>query len=94
MQMDGYDVNIGDSVHDLIFGAGKVERLVKEQDRFWVKFGPNNLRCFSNQGFGNFQERTLFWKNPITIIPHKHDEAWDMTVAISNSVAKHLGRKS
>lgn len=93
MLMDNYEVLVGDNVHDLLFGHGVVERLVKDQDKFWVRFNANSLRCFNCQGFGNFTERTLYWKNPITVVPHKHDDAWEKTMLISQAVAEHLGRK-
>jgi hypothetical protein len=93
MKLDTYEIEIGDMVFDLIFGSGKVERLVPEQDKFWVRFSPGNLRCFDNKGFGNFKERTLFWKNPITVIPHKHDSAWDTTQQVHEAVAKILVSK-
>ena len=94
MELDGYEILVGDTVHDIVFGNGKVERLVPDEKRFWVNHGGGSLRSYNDKGFGNFKERTLFWKNPITIIPHKHDDAWDKTVEISHLVGKALGRKT
>lgn len=91
MEMDGCNIVVGDSVHDIVFGHGIIERLVPEQDKFWVRFGTG-LRCFDTGGFGNFKERTLYWRNPIIVIPHKDTKKWDLSVEISQAVSNVIGR--
>lgn len=91
MIMDNAEINIGDSVHDIVFGTGIIKRLVPEENKFWVSFGPNSLRSFNTAGFGNFTERTLYWRNPVLMAPRKDGNSWDQIIKITNAVSQALG---
>jgi len=88
--MDNFEVVAGDSVHDLVFGPGKVDRLVPAENKFWVTYGNRN-ESYDNNGNGRFGLRTLFWYNPIITPPPKNPKAWDKVSAIAIASAKILG---
>jgi hypothetical protein len=92
IKLDGYEVALNDNVYDVVFGAGTVSRLLENEDKFCVSFGPQ-LRYYDSRGNTTFGVRTLYWRDPVTVIPHKEDNAWDLTMQITQSVANILGRK-
>lgn len=80
MKLDGFNVAIGDSVYDLILGAGKVISLHEDgiKSRFTVKFGEYRQLTYDENGFCHYKQRTLYWKNPIVVIPVKQEAIWEL----------------
>jgi hypothetical protein len=91
MEMDGYPILRGDSVYDVAFGRGIVDRIENSGALFWVKFG-NSLRSYDARGYGSFKERSLYWQDPVIIIPHKNDNTWARAVKIATAVNDALGK--
>lgn len=80
--LDGYNVNVGDSVFDMVWGAGTVEQIMVS-DRFTVRFGPARVGVFSSSGVNaRYSGRTLFWKNPVLVPPTKDDRRWTLIQAL------------
>lgn len=75
MYMDNFPVLQGDQVHDLIYGAGVVEKIIGSEKRFLVSFG-NRVVSYRSDGTGAFANRTLYWHNPIPGIPPKDARAF------------------
>ncbi len=79
MKLDGFDVKVGDSVYDIVFGFGEVVALhIDSQDRFSVKFGSRRIQTYNEDGYGQFRRRTLYWHDPIVVIPAKQEGAWSI----------------
>ena len=92
MQFDGSEIYVKDHVYDLVFGTGIVDRLLPEEGKLCVSFGAN-IRYYDLNGRSTFNAKTLYWRDPITVIPHKNDDAWDKTMKITQAVTDILGRK-
>jgi len=72
MQLDGFDVIVGDVVFDTAFGAGVVASLRDLNDRFEVRFGDSRSALYTTSGIGPaIQRRTLYWADPVAFIPSK-----------------------
>lgn len=88
--LDGYDVNIGDSVYDVAHGTGKVMELLVE-NRFRVHFSSGQYFVFDSSGRTNrYPNRTLYWHNPVLMAPLKDDTKWASAAAICRTVAEQL----
>lgn len=92
MKMDGYELLVGDGVYDVVFGPGKVDRVTEAEDRFWVIIGKRN-ECYDSKGNGRFGCRTLYWRDPVIVPPHKDDAAWAQTSKVIKAVSAILGGK-
>lgn len=94
MQLDGFEVLVGDSVYDVAMGAGQVVSLRDLNDRFEVRFSDGRSCLFSTSGIGPFiQRRSLYWCDPVTFIPSKDPKRVrimrDLSLAI-NTVIKGM----
>jgi hypothetical protein len=90
MRFDGSEIEVGDSVVDLVSGGGVVVLIQEEERRIMVQFGARKLN-YSPEGIGNFSRKTLYWRDPIgEYAPMKEDSMWDTFVKIRDSVAQHL----
>jgi hypothetical protein len=79
MLMDGDAIAVGDGVYDMLYGAGVVMEVLP-QDRFRVKFQskPYGL-VFASNGVGvRYSHRTLFWHDPIIVVPTKNAGLWGL----------------
>lgn len=70
MKLDGYDIEVGDSVYDVARGPGVVEAIL--EDEFVVAFRDFSM-TYKPTGHGGFQFRTLYWRNPVPVAPSKSD---------------------
>ena len=93
MQMDGYSVQINDRVFDTQYGWGVVEQHLVD-NRFVVGFtvGAKYLRhVYSTTGVGTrFKTRTLFWHDPIIVVPAKPDNGWLKIQQLCRAVVETL----
>jgi hypothetical protein len=86
-QMDGANVVVGDSVYDILYGPGTVQQLLPA-DRFLVVFAAvGGQKSFSYNSTGispRFPARTLYWHNPVVVVPTKREARWgSLRVAIT-----------
>ena len=92
MIFDGGEVKNYDSVYDVAYGSGRVVEINEGSGIFRVAFGPRTF-AYNTKGFGTFQRKTLFWRDPISnFVPMKDDATWDKFNTIRNSTALALGR--
>jgi hypothetical protein len=86
MQFDGSPILVGDSVHDLAYGPGIVVELKPQEQRFVVKFGDRYVG-YTLGGVGNFNRKTLFWRDPIDSLPvPKSADKWQLFTQIKASL--------
>ncbi|MBN3777431.1 hypothetical protein G3O06_07685 [Burkholderia sp. Ac-20345] len=88
MKLDGYDVEPGDYVYDLFFGDGMVKNLTAD-GRAVVAFGPRTF-TYNEAGVGQHGRRSLYWHNPILLVPMKDEAAWDMQRNLNQAIAQCL----
>lgn len=78
MIFDGDKISIGDTVFDVVFGAGRVEQIIEAEGKFSVRYGTGNrIYVYSSAGVSNFPEKTLYWHDPVKgYTPMKDDKKW------------------
>lgn len=69
--MDGYTVEIGDWMHDIITGAGQV-KAVFPTGEFVLEFPTGGSLTYTSEGFIGTTKR-LYWENPIIVVPGKRE---------------------
>jgi hypothetical protein len=85
MKLDGFDVLLGDSVYDLFFGVGHVRNLTSD-GRAVVSFGARAF-TYNNAGVGQHGRRSLYWHDPVQIIPMKDEAQWSLQRQINQAVS-------
>ena len=85
MKLDGFDVEPGDPVYDLFFGDGMVKSLTAD-DRAVVQFGQR-VFTYDSRGVGQHGRRSLYWHNPIVLVPMKDDKGWSFQRRVNAAVA-------
>lgn len=89
MKLDGYDVEIGDSVFDVARGPGVVESITGNE--FVVAFRDFST-TYKPTGHGGFAWRTLYWRNPIPVPPSKSDKVHETATRIYHVLYQELKR--
>jgi hypothetical protein len=86
MQFDNSTLVLGDSVHDVAYGPGTVVELKPVEQRFVVRFGQRFVG-YTLQGVGNFNRKTLYWRDPTDALPVPKDNArWALFTQIKTSL--------
>ena len=67
--LDGYDIMVGDTVHDLLLGPGKVVD-VSPDGGIGVRFSGKNVRYMADGTFSGFKR--LYAGTPLIIGPKKN----------------------
>jgi len=97
MKLDGYDVIVGDTVHDVAFGPGKVVSLRDLDDKFEVRFVQGNSGLYRTTGIGPaLQRRTLFWTDPVLFVPSKDPARTRLMIQLAvaiNTVVRGLNEE-
>lgn len=76
MIFDGENISPGDKVFDVLYGDGVVQELLAA-DRFLVRFGGGRTGAYAASGIGvRFTRKTLFWNDPIIVLPYKNNYQW------------------
>lgn len=84
--MDGETVVEGDNVFDMVWGAGVVAQ-VHTSGTFVVRFAGTRSATFSQDGNNvRYPGRTLFWRNPIVVVPMKNERRWVLVAQIMTNV--------
>jgi hypothetical protein len=91
--MDGSPVRNGDTVYDVVYGAGQVVELLVD-GRFVVALSGGARRItFTGLGFSKFSRaRTLYWHNPVIITPSKDDSDWHRLRRIIGAMVSEMRR--
>ncbi|MDR6384944.1 hypothetical protein [Paraburkholderia caribensis] len=76
MRLDGYDVTAGDAVYDLYFGDGRVHSVTAD-GHMVVTYG-NRMFTYDGRGIGQHGRRSLYWHNPVLVIPAKDEREWSL----------------
>lgn len=76
-ELDGYEVNLGDTVFDVVYGMGTVKELLAD-GRFRVYFAGKNRFVYGSDGrrVDAKTRRTLYWHDPVIAVPAKDDISW------------------
>jgi hypothetical protein len=91
--MDGSPVRNGDTVYDVVYGAGQVVELLVD-GRFVVALSGGSRRIvFDERGFSKMSRaRTLYWHNPFLIVPGKSDADWDRLRRVVGALVAEMRR--
>lgn len=94
-RMDGAQVRRGDTVHDVVYGAGTVTHLYPE-GRGTVSFGLLNGATktfhFETGTTGTSATRTLFWSQPFIVPPPKERGKYNAFMQVAEALAKLVVR--
>ena len=91
--MDNEVVRVGDSVYDVRYGAGRITALNVQDRRFTVKFqSPDTELVYKPNGTRGTQRRSLFWKNPILVVPNKDEGLWQEASSLARRVVEAMRR--
>ena len=85
MNLDSYEVNVGDTVHDFIFGAGTIASVSARE--VTVLFSDGAQRAYNAVGVTPaIRVRTLFWGDPLlSRMPPVKDPARRTHLAIATA---------
>lgn len=78
--LDGYPVNVGDSVYVLGIGSGTVTS-INSEGGFSVKTGNGEIYYRDGGYIGN--QRRVYWEDPMIITPPKNRKFWKAFVAVT-----------
>jgi len=88
--LDGDPVNLGDTVHDVVYGVGEVVEL-KVEGRFRVRFAGNKFYVYDGNGVrADARQRTLYWHDPVLVIPNKDDISWTLARGLCRAMIDKL----
>ncbi|CAE6958786.1 hypothetical protein [Paraburkholderia domus] len=88
MRLDGYEVLAGDPVYDLYFGDGRVHSLTAD-DQIVVSYG-SRMFVYDERGIGQHGRRSLYWHNPILVVPMKDERMWSLQRRLNATIADAL----
>lgn len=90
MYLDKEKVEVGDKVYDIKFGGGEVTDISESLNAFTVQFSdPSAQLIFKPDGrLNNAKRRTLYWHNPIVVIPTKGEKSWHALRSLCVSAAQ------
>lgn len=75
--LDGEQVVVGDFLYDTQYGRGQVEQLLVDNRVVVLFSGLNRRHVYNSEGVGTrFHVRTLYWHDPIIVVPAKSDTGW------------------
>lgn len=84
MQLDGFDVLMGDLIFDLLLQSmGTVIALGAAS--YTVDFGNNRVLTYSQNGAVAGVKRA-YWRNPLLTIPEKNDPQWQLLQAVVTTI--------
>jgi hypothetical protein len=89
--LDGEAVSGTEPLHDVVYGPGVVVQTLTEA-RFRVYFAASG-RTVTYDSLGvsyKLGVRTLYWKNPIVVIPPKSDAKWGLILALLNDISARV----
>ncbi len=84
MRLDGYEVAAGDPVYDLYFGDGRVHSVTADEHMV-VTYG-NRMFTYDGRGIGQHGRRSLYWHNPILVIPAKEEREWSLQKRLNANI--------
>ena len=85
--MDGYVVNLADGVYDVLYGPGRVVEVLplgKFRCTFTTRGSPITYSAGGTQA--RYPSRTLYWRNPVVVVPLKDDIGWNKIKPIVDAV--------
>lgn len=90
--MNGYKMEVGDVVYDVLKGAGKVIKDGGGKLNVVVRFGENDQMSFTQDGKFNSIQR-LFWTDPFLFPPESpNDQAYLDTLELAKVIYEKLKR--
>lgn len=88
MRLDGEVLEVGDAVYDLYFGDGRVKSVTAD-NRAVVVFG-GRMFTYDERGVGQHGKRSLYWHNPILLVPMKDEQSWSLQRRLNMAIASEL----
>lgn len=90
VQMDDADIVRGDTVYDVIWGAGAVYELLPD-GRFVVSFPAGRRQTYNSSGFSkHYKARTLYWANPFLAVPVKNEGKWALVRRLVAAIVQEV----
>lgn len=87
--LHGYPAKVGESVYDLVWGTGTIAEVLPDA-RLRVTFATRDY-VFNDAGQSRSVQRpTLYWHNPVMIVPQKSEPVWNKTVRICRAVHSEI----
>jgi hypothetical protein len=88
VQFDGDALNVADTLHDVLYGAGTVLRITPD-NVIHVRFGDGRDRAYNIRGSTRDvgRQKTLFWHPPVVVTPRKSEAEWLKFSAVAVAVA-------
>ncbi|SIO50629.1 hypothetical protein SAMN05444172_2589 [Burkholderia sp. GAS332] len=88
MRLDGEVLEVGDPVYDLYFGDGRVKSVTADNHAVIV-FG-GRMFTYDERGVGQHGKRSLYWHNPILLVPMKDERSWSLQRRLNMAIAGEL----
>jgi hypothetical protein len=94
MNFQGAELSVGDKLHDIVDGPVTVVELMPDGFRATKGGNPNTSRVFDYNGklCGRRQRPTLFWHDPIALIPRKNAHAWLAQLQALKNMSELMGQ--
>lgn len=83
--LDGFVVNVGDSIYDLLLDNLGIVTAVDGGSLFTVGFGIAGSLTYASGGTIAGRRRA-YWRNPILTIPQKNDSEWQLLQNVVNAI--------
>lgn len=88
MKLDDCDIEAGDAVYDLFFGDGRVKNITADGHAV-VVFGTR-MFTYDGRGVGAHGHKSLYWHNPILLVPMKDEREWSLQRRLNTAIANEL----
>lgn len=75
--LDGFVVNIGDTVWDVLLAAFGTVTATPGGGMFTVDFGSGRVLTYASGGLLS-NARRAYWLNPVLTLPEKNDAQWSL----------------
>lgn len=83
--LDGFVVNVGDSIYDVLLDNLGIVTAVDGGNLFTVSFGVGNTLTYAAGGTLAGRRRA-YWRNPILTLPQKNDPEWQLLQNVVNTI--------
>lgn len=83
--LDGYTVELGDTIWDVLLARVGTVTVVDGSGMFTVDFAAGRLLTYSSGG-NLAGARRAYWLNPVLTLPEKNDPQWALLQAVVGAV--------
>lgn len=83
--LDGFVVNIGDNVWDVLLANTGIVTAIDGGTLFTVSYGPQGTLTYGAGGTIAGRKRA-YWRDPVLTLPEKNDPQWALLQAVVGAV--------